>query len=207
MLDNNIISVTDPKFFSKTAKIITNDGVIIFPTETCYGIGVNALSDTAVEKVYRIKQRSSELPISVALTKNMLSDYAEETIISKKLMKKFLPGPLTMILFQKGGLSQKLNKISPKRIGFRIPAFNPVLSLIEYLQVPLTATSANISGKTLTYSIGEIQKQIPLNTFDLIIDGGRIPPSLSSTVVDLTGEKLEILRKGALSSPILKEFY
>ncbi|MFX1511570.1 MAG: L-threonylcarbamoyladenylate synthase [Promethearchaeota archaeon] len=206
-----IISITDNYIFSnkqieKIHAIISSDGVIVFPTETCYGIGVNALSDKAVEKVYKIKQRTPELSISVALTKNMLWQYAQETTLARKLVDKFLPGPLTMILIQKGNISQKLNILSPKRIGFRVPAFSPILSLIDRLQVPLTATSANISGKTLTYSIKEVQDQIPRDRFDLIIDGGTIPPGPPSTVIDLTAEKPQILREGALSSSLLKKY-
>ena len=191
----------------KIFAIISNDGAIVFPTETCYGIGVNALSDIAVEKVYKIKRRAPELSISVALTKDMLWQYAKETALSRKLANKFLPGPLTMILIQKGNISQKLNILSPKRIGFRVPAFPPVLSLIDRLQLPLTATSANISGKMLTYSIEEVQNQIPHDKFDLIINGGTIPPGPPSTVIDLTGEKPQIVREGALSSSLLEKYF
>jgi L-threonylcarbamoyladenylate synthase len=155
--------------------------------------------------VYKIKQRSPELPISVALTKDMLPNYAKETKISKKLVKKFLPGPLTIILLQKGTLSPKLNQLSPKHIGFRVPAFSQILSVIEQMQLPLTATSANVSGNALTYSIEEVRKQIPLDSFDLVIDGGTIPFGSSSTVIDLTGGKPLILREGALSITLLKK--
>ena len=130
------------------AQIIKNGGLVIFPTETVYGIGANGLDKNAIKKIYEAKQRPLNKPISLLVSNiDMIESVAKDiTDIEYAIIKKFFPGPLTIILKKKEIIPDILTAGSDT-IGIRMPANDIALNLINYAGVPIATPSANISGK------------------------------------------------------------
>ena len=182
-------------------KIIRNGEVVVFPTDTVYGLICDATNKKAIEKLFKIKKRSYKKPTPV-FVKNTGAAKKIARINKKQegFLKKVWPGKVTMILearkmFPKGVLG------SDNKIGIRVPNYKPALFLLEKLNMPLSSTSANISEIPGSGKIEEVIKQFSgrKNKPNLIVDAGNLKPSKSSTVVDLTDNGLIILRKGAVS--------
>lgn len=181
------------------ARWIREDHVVAFPTETVYGLGANALSAKAVEKIYTAKGRPSDNPLIVHISSvDMLEGLvAEIPLTAKKLMDAFWPGPLTIIFPKKeqvphcvtGGLST---------VGVRMPAHSVALGFIEAAGVPVAAPSANISGRPsptqIRHVIEDMNGRIPA-----IIDGGETILGIESTVIDCSVDTPIILRPGHIT--------
>ncbi|KHO47786.1 MAG: tRNA threonylcarbamoyladenosine biosynthesis protein [archaeon GW2011_AR5] len=192
-MKTEILRVTDRKAAARSTEVLADGGLIIYPTETVYGIGADATSDKAVKKVIAVKKRSPAKHIIVAVSDiKMARKYA---IITKKvelLAKAFMPGPLTLILESK----EPARNAVRKKIRFRIPDNKFVLSAIRKLGKPITTTSANISGGENLYKISDIIKTFD-GRVDLIIDAGNIPKRKPSTVFDTIDMK--VVRPGPIS--------
>ncbi|GJM17019.1 MAG: hypothetical protein DHS20C13_23460 [Thermodesulfobacteriota bacterium] len=200
-----VISTTDPKSSEKAASILNNGGVIVYPTETLYGIGALASRSDAVERIFEIKGRPQGKPIPLLVKDmEMLSQIAENSILASILSERFWPGRLTLILKQISTLPEMITCGSGK-IALRISAHAFLKALFDLIEEPLTSTSANISGDQNLLGTEEL-----IETFngkvDLIVDSGKIPESRGSTIVDLTLDPPQILREGDINSAILKEF-
>jgi len=180
-------------------EVILNDGIIVLPTETVYGIGANIYSDTALNKIYQAKGRPSDNPLIVHISnKRMLNDITLAVDeISQKLMDTFWPGPLTIILPKKAYIS---DIVSAKldTIGIRMPVNEIALKIIEEAGVPLAAPSANISGRPSGTNILDITKELE-DKVELIIDGGQSVIGLESTVVKVEDNIVHILRPGKIT--------
>jgi len=200
-----IVSATDPKSADKAAFILNKGGVIVYPTETLYGIGALASSKEAVERIFEIKGRPHGKPIPL-LIKNldMVSKIVESTPLASAIAEEYWPGALTIILKQKVILPELIT-CGTGKIALRISAHPFLNSLFDLIEEPLTSTSANISGDS---NISDSQELF--ETFngkvDLIVDSGKIPESRGSTIVDLTLDPPQVLREGDINSAILKEF-
>ena len=181
------------KAASRSAEVLAGGGMIIYPTETVYGIGADATSDKAVKKVIAVKKRSPSKHIIIAVSDlRMARKYA---IITKKveiLAKAFMPGPLTLILESK----EPTRNAARRRIRFRMPDNKFVLSLIRKFGKPITTTSANISGGENLYKRKDIIKTFD-GKVDLIIDAGNIPKRRPSTVFDTI--EMKVVREGSIS--------
>ncbi len=190
-----IIKTSSKKAVERAIYFLANGGVIVYPTETSYGLGADATKDAAVKKIIKIKRRIKSKKISIAFSDlRMAKKYLIITKNAEKLAKEFMPGPLTLAVE---------SKTKPgKKIGFRIPDNTFVLSLIRKFGKPMTATSANISGKYDLYKIKDVVKIFD-GKVDLIIDGGDLPKRKPSTVFDVIGKR--ILRKGPVSEKQIKE--
>lgn len=180
--------------------------MIVYPTETFYGIGADGFSEEAVARVFRIKKRPSgrALPVIVADMEMAKSIVRSIPPLFEELTSLFWPGPLTLILKAASHLPERL--LGPGRtIGLRLPALSWLRSLVRQVGSPVIATSANISGGRETSSP---EKVIPLfrGHVDLIVDGGKTPGRLPSTVVDLSSGKARLVREGALPSRRLKKY-
>jgi len=176
--------------FEKAKKVLLSDGLIIYPTDTLYGIGGNALKKEVVERVKRIKKRKNEKSMSVALgSLSMLLYYFEVSEENIGYLTRYLPGPYTFLLKPK-----KSMPVSRGRVGVRVPAHFFVMRLIREVGFPILSTSANATGDKPPSRVEEIKKEI-LDQVDLIIDGGPTKYEEISTVVDLANKK--IIRKGA----------
>ena len=170
-------------------RVLSRDGLIVYPTETVYGLGADALSEDAVLKVYAVKGRPLSKPISIAVSDmDMLGAVAVVDEAARAFIKRFLPGPVTVILPVKSCLPEIITG-GTGLVGIRWPAHEIALAIIARLDSPITATSANVSG--------EIPPTRPEDVYihsDYLVDGGELPGT-PSTVVDLT--TLRVLRKGA----------
>lgn len=180
------------------AKIIREGGVVVFPTETVYGIGVNALDEKAVKKLYEIKQRPIEKPISLLVSDiNMVRKIAKDiTELEYKLMEKFFPGPLTIIL-KKKDIIPNIVTANQDTVGIRIPCEEIARKLVEYANVPIAAPSANISGKPSGTNLENIMKEFNRKV-DYYIDGGESKLGIASTIIKIINGVPHILRQGSI---------
>ena len=205
-LEMKIIRVSSKnlkRVIKKAVELIRRGGVIVFPTDTVYGLIADAKNEKAVQKVFRIKKRFPKKPIPVFVKDlKMTRSLAEINKTQEKFLKKIWPGKVTAIL----KIKPKAKKIFPKgivnsknKIGLRTPNYKFINQLLKILNFPLTGTSANISGKKESTEIKEVLDQFEGRKFqpDLILDFGDLKPSLTSTAIDLTN--FEILREGAIS--------
>ena len=171
--------------------------IIIYPTDTLYGIGADINNEKAVDQIFKIKKRESDQPILILIEKpsDLLPLVKQIPLIGSELIQRFWPGPLTLVFEASETLSTRLTGKSGK-IGIRCPNSPLVQRLLFFLGSPITATSANRSHKPPCRTAREAQESFG-GEVDLILDGG---PSRSepSTVVDVTGEKIEIIRQGKI---------
>ena len=192
-LDNNIIETA--------VKIIKKGGSIIYPTDTVYGLGVNALREDSVKRLFKIKKRPETKPIPIIIRDlEMAKKLAYIDKKQEKILESVWPGKVTVIL-EKRNIIPDILTSGRKTIGLRIADCLFTKLLMEKLEDPITATSANFSGEpSLIYSsdvIKTFEKAYPRP--DLILDAGDLPESSASTVLDLTSQKPKITRIGPIS--------
>lgn len=196
-----LAELQDENILEKVSKHILNHGVIIYPTDTLYGLGGRFDSPQAIETIDKLKQRQNS-PYSVAVSQfEMLSSLTESIPeVYKNHLHPLLPGKFTFLFPAKSGLEKNLLKGSTK-IGIRIPDIPPILNLIQHLNYPLITTSVNLAGTPPLNDPKEIVKSFitPQNPQEdiFLIDGGPISGNLGSTIIDLTETPIRILRKGA----------
>ncbi|MDU9376934.1 Threonylcarbamoyl-AMP synthase [Methanocorpusculaceae archaeon Sp1] len=178
----------------KAVQVLSRDGLVVYPTETIYGLGADALSEIAVYKVYEAKQRPMGKPISVAVSDiEMIHGIAYVDEFAERFISKFLPGPVTVVLPVKSCLPSDLTG-GTGTIGIRYPDHAVALSIIAGLDSPITATSANISGEISPVTSDQVNV-----AHDFLIDGG-VLPGTPSTVINLAERKIE--RPGAMLEEI-----
>lgn len=189
----------------KVATAIKNGKVVVFPTETVYGIGTNGLDEKAIEKLYKLKRRPKNKPISLLVNNiDMINDIAEDiTEIEYKLINKFMPGPLTIILKKKNKIPDILTANS-STVGIRIPENEIAIKLIEYAKVPIATSSANISGKSSGINLKNIMNDFN-DDIDYYIDGGFSKIGIASTVVQVFDGIPHISRKGVITIDDIKK--
>ena len=180
-------------------------GVIIFPTETVYGIGTNAYCEESVKKIYEVKQRPGEKPLSIMVgNAEEISKYAViSNEIEEKIIKNFMPGPLTIILKKKTGIFDYISS-GKDTIGIRIPDNKMIMSILKESKLPVVAPSANISGKPSGIELNEILKDFN-EKVDVCIDGGKARLSESSTIVQIVEGRPVILREGTIKLESINE--
>lgn len=192
-----IYNHVDKKILKEIVSVLDNDGLIIFPTDTVYGIACNAFSDKALNKLFIAKNRSFDKPINIltdSISKiNLIVDEIND--IEKKLINKYFPGDLTIIFNKKSGVSDILTSNKPT-IGVRIPNNKIALQILSAYPYPLATTSANLSGNKNGVEINDFL-DIFKDKVDIIIDGGKTN-SVPSTIVRVEGKKINILREGSL---------
>jgi L-threonylcarbamoyladenylate synthase len=182
---------------SKAIAALRAGQVIVYPTDTLYGLGADIFNDDAVQKIFRIKKRkkNNPLPVAVANLKEIEKiDFVDKT--SRCLIKTFLPGKLTIVLKKKSNVSDLVTGGLDK-VAIRIPNNIVALELLSKFG-PLTATSANIHDKKPPVNIDDISMQLKTCDIAVYIDDGRLEGS-PSTIVDLTQKPFKIIRKGAIS--------
>lgn len=189
----------------EVANIIKQGGIAIFPTGTVYGIGTNGLNEEAVKKLYEVKQRPLNKPISLLVNSiEMINKIAKDiTKLEYKLIKEFFPGPLTIILKKKDIVPNILTSNSDT-VGVHMPANKITLKLIEYSGVPIATPSANISGKPSGTNINDIMKDFK-GKVDCFIDDGPSKMPIPSTVVQVVDGIPNILREGIIKEEQIKE--
>lgn len=188
----------DEEELKKCIETINKGGLVIFPTETVYGIGANAYNEEAVRKIYEVKMRPDEKPLSIMVSSiDEISKYAIiSNEIEEKIIKKYMPGPITIVLKKKPGVFDYISS-GKDTIGIRIPDNEIILKILKEAKLPIVAPSANISGKPSGIILNEILKDFD-GKVDICIDGGKAKLSEPSTIVKVVDNKPVILRQGRI---------
>jgi len=186
----------DKKGIENASQIINQGGIAIFPTDTVYGIGCNPYNKDSVKKIYEIKSRDISKPFPVLVYSK---DIAEKIVFidefTKKIVERFWPGSLTIILkLTDENLKRSLNVTD--KIAIRVPNHKCTLELLKKCNF-LVGTSANISGQSSFTNPDECIKNI--QNYDIFVDGGVIDSTAESTIIEIEDEKIKIIREGTLS--------
>ena len=183
------------KGIEKTWQVIKKGGIVIFPTDTVYGIGCNPYNINAVKKIYEIKSREKikSLPV-LAYSLDIVKEITCIDSFTEKIIKKYWPGPLTLILKLTDKKLKKSLKLD-KKIAVRIPDSKCTLKLLEKCGL-LVGTSANISGNSSYTNPNECIKNI--KNYDIFLNGGTITSKGESTIIEIENEKIKMIREGAL---------
>jgi len=186
----------DASIIREAARIIQAGGIIIFPTRTLYGLGVDANNPAAIRRLFQIKRRDPEKPISILIKSRKALASIVENIppAAVPLMDRFWPGRITLIFQAIVGVFPMLTAGTGK-IGIRIPEHPVAVSLVSALLHPITATSANYSKSPGVSRIKDLPEEF-LNQIDLILDAGPLNGGIGSTVVDVTTDPPTVLREG-----------
>lgn len=196
--------VISPEAVAAAVQILRDGGLVVFPTDTVYGVGVALSRLDAVEKVYALKGRDRSKPLQV-----LLADAADATGVAADLsplaqmaVDRLLPGPVTLVV-KNGELVDPQVVAGGKTVGIRVPDAAVCRALVAALGEPIAATSANRSGEPSPVTATEAAAGIGSGV-DLILDAGPCPAGRESTVIDLTGEAPRVLRWGALGKAELE---
>lgn len=187
------------------AKVIKQGGLVLFPTETVYGLGANGLNESSVKKIFVAKGRKQDNPLILHISNlNMLNLIATNiTDTEKKLMKSFWPGPFTIILNKTNAVPSVVTG-GLDTVAIRMPSGIIAQQLIEYSGLPIAAPSANISGKPSGTNLKDIIEELK-DKVDFIIDGGNCEVGLESTVVRVINDIPHILRPGKITPEQIKQ--
>ncbi len=190
------VSVHNPAYHQLAADVLRDGGLIAIPTETYYGIAVDAFNESALERVFVLKKRPSVKPILVLIDhRDELEDLAREVPDPfLPLMDRYWPGPLTLVFPAKKALSPILTG-GTGTVGVRVSSCPYPRAICRELKRPITATSANISGQPPARSYQDIVRYFG-NTIDLVVDGGVSDHCPGSTVVSCAGNQVKVIRQG-----------
>ena len=199
----------EPSLIRYAADQIRSGQVLGMPTDTFYGLAADPFNLRAVERVYEIKSRSRHKPLSL-----LIEDMEQAEQLAKPLpeefhalAKKFWPGPLTIIVKAASKLPLKVTAHTGN-VALRVPNAKIPLAVVQAAGIPITATSANLSGETECTTAEAVREQLGVRV-PIIVDGGTSPREIASTIVDLTDEEArwKILREGAISAQEISEFF
>lgn len=189
----------DMNLIKECAEAINTGKTVVFPTETVYGLGSNALDAQAVKKIFEAKGRPTDNPLIVHIAYPVQVDELAKDISpkAKKLMDRFWPGPLTLLLWKKSAVPDVVTAGLPK-VGIRMPS-NPIAhALLKEADTPIAAPSANLSGKISPTHADDVIDDL-YDRVDIIIDGGDSKEGIESTVIDMTAEVPLLLRPGTVT--------
>jgi tRNA threonylcarbamoyl adenosine modification protein (Sua5/YciO/YrdC/YwlC family) len=182
------------RIIKRIVQILKDGGVIAYPTDTIYGIGCNIFNKEGIERIYKIKRRWKNKPLSfICADLSNISQYAIVPNYAYRIMKRCLPGPYTFIL-EASSLTPRKILGKRKTIGIRLPNHKLCLSIVKELGHPIISTSANISEEEELNTPDDIEDKLG-HSLDLIIDGGPLI-STPSTIIDLTGDSPMVIREG-----------
>ena len=203
----NYLDLTNYQEYTKlqdAGKIIADGGLVLFPTETVYGLGANGLNEEAVKSIYTAKGRSSDNPLILHISDYEMLKTISQNIseVEYKLMNAFWPGPFTIIL-ERTPIVPNIVTSGLNTVGVRMPSNKIAHNLIKYSGVPIAAPSANISGKPSGTNLDDISEEL-FNKVDYIINGGNCDIGLESTVVRVIDNIPHILRPGRITAEQLK---
>ncbi len=176
----------------RAGKMIRAGELVAFPTETVYGLGADGLNEEACRKIYAVKERPADKPLTLHVASfAQIEELAEISVAAEKLIAAFLPGPLTVILPKKSIVPSSFASV-----GIRFPANKIAQEFIKAAGVPIAASSANLSGKPAPATAREVFENLS-GRVGIILDGGACEVGVSSTVIDLTAAP-KILRQGTI---------
>ncbi|MDP6561836.1 MAG: L-threonylcarbamoyladenylate synthase [Candidatus Peribacteraceae bacterium] len=186
----------------KALDVLRTGGVVAHATETCYGLACDLQNPEAVDRLFAIKQRSPDQPVSALFAKvEQAQAFLEWNEEAMQLASEHLPGPLTIIMKKAPGCNLRVCPTGSESIGLRISSHPTARALVEQFGSPLSTTSANIHGQPNTFSKEDIEKQFAAagHKPDLILDDGPVEESDTSTVVDVSEGIVHVLRSGDIS--------
>lgn len=193
-----------PRLIKRCVDILSNDGVIVYPTDTVYGLGCDITSKKAVERINRIKSRDPKKPMSfVCSDLTHISKYARVGNFAYRILRRFLPGPYTFIL-EASREVPKMLLTKQKTVGIRVPDCAVALALVKDLGRPILSTSANRSGKEPLANVFEIDETLG-REIDAILDIGQLSRQ-PSTVISLVHDEAVVLREGGGDASFFKTF-
>jgi len=197
-----VLQASDFNSIQRAVQVLRGGGVIAFPTDTVYGVGAHSQIALAVEKLYEIKERDHRkaIPLLIAKRETMAEVAVRVPDVAWRLAERFWPGPVSIVLPKAPALLPVLTA-GTHSVAVRMPDHSVALRLILALGVPLAATSANLSGQTECVTAGQVSRVLG-ERLELILDDGRCPGGVASTVVDVTLVPPVILRRGALMSEV-----
>jgi L-threonylcarbamoyladenylate synthase len=201
-MKTKVLPAEEPIALTHAVDVLRNNGTVAFPTDTVYGLGAMAFQSEGIERLYTIKGRRNVRAIAVLLseTEDLKKATLDPSHDAIQLANRFWPGPLTLVVPRHPDLPDLL---APNQtIGVRVPDHPIALKLLRQTG-PLAVTSANLSGEKNTHTVNEVLAQLH-ERVHLILDGGKTPGGMPSTVVDLTTEEFKILRTGPISKADIK---
>lgn len=195
----------DLEKLKEPAELIKKGGIVIFPTETVYGIGTNGFNEESIRRIYEIKKRDFNKPISLLVSNIEMVKMVVENItdLERTLMEQFWPGPFTIILKKKKIVPDILTARGDT-VGVRMPSGTIAKQLIEYAGVPIATPSANISGNPSGINIDDIKNDFE-GKVDCIIDGGISELGVASTIVKVIDGVPHVLREGTITKEQIQE--
>lgn len=190
---------------ARAAEVLREGGVVAFPTDTVYGVGAHALLPASVERLYTVKQRPRDKAIPLLLSDVGALQQVAASIpgAAYDLARSFWPGALTIVLRRSAAVPDAVTA-GGETVAVRVPDHAVVHDLIAALGAPLAATSANLSDQPAPDTATGVLLQLD-GRIDLLLDGGRCPGGVASTVVDLTVSPFKVLRQGAISEVQVRE--
>jgi len=197
MMKTEIISSASLGATSHTLEVLKAGGLVAFPTDTVYGVGALAFDGKAVESIYAAKDRPIEkaIPVLIGDAEDLEKVGIQIPASAHKLAIRFWPGPLTILVPKRADLPESVSATST--VGVRVPDHEVARTLLRAAG-PMAVTSANISGGQSPVTAQEVYEQLG-GRIDLIIDGGKTPGGIPSTLVDCTTSELTVLREGPIS--------
>jgi L-threonylcarbamoyladenylate synthase len=202
-MKTEVLPASDPNALRHAVDVLRHKGLVAFPTDTVYGVGALAFKAEAVQGLYTVKGRSTDKAIAVLVARqaDLINVAKELTPSAQKLAQKYWPGSLTLVVPKHPNLPEAVSTLPT--VGVRLPNHPVTQKLIE-LTGPLAVTSANRSGQANTLTADEVLVQLA-GRIDLLLDGGRTPGGVPSTVVDCTGPEPIVLREGPISAEEIRE--
>jgi len=182
----------------EAAKWIRNGGLVALPTDTLYGLAADPFRADAIARLFLAKGRAADqaLPLIAADAAQIAAHLGPLPPAGERLAAKFWPGPLTLLMVAPGALADAVSA-GTGRVGVRVPAHEIARAICRGAGTPITATSANRSGQPATAEPAEVERELG-ETVDLLIDAGRAPGGAPSTIVDVTGSTVTLVRPGAV---------
>jgi L-threonylcarbamoyladenylate synthase len=192
-----VLSAKDPETLLRALAVLQTGGLVAFPTDTVYGLGALAFHSAAVRRIYAAKDRPVEkaIPVLIADPADLEKVTLEVPSVAVRLASRFWPGPLTLVVEKHPDLPETVSAGST--VGVRVPD-HPVARALLRAAGPMAVTSANLSGQPSPSTAQAVLAQLG-GRIELILDGGKTPGGVSSTVVDCTGIQPKILRPGPVS--------
>ncbi|MCX6735305.1 MAG: L-threonylcarbamoyladenylate synthase [Candidatus Peregrinibacteria bacterium] len=192
------VNLQQKDVLAEAAAVLSAGGVVMHPTETCYGFAVDVANLQALDKLYKLKGRDANKPVSILVADlEMAKKYGDFSEKALELAENYWPGPLTILVPRLNNLPKDFNQ-GQEFVGIRCPDHKFSRELVKAFGGPITTTSANVSGEPPLYeadleSFGELADEI-----DLVVDGGEIPLNKPSTIAKVVGDNVEVIRQGDL---------